>query len=54
LTLHDKEHPACALIFSLALRDRLEAAPHLFFSESQTNSVLKVTSIKISRVKENI
>jgi hypothetical protein len=42
MTIHDKEHPTCALIYSLAFRDRLEAAPHLFFSESQTNSVLKV------------
>ena len=48
LALHDKEHPACALVFSLALRDRLDAAPHLFFSESQTNSVLKVLELLFS------
>lgn len=45
MALHDRNHPACDLLFSLSMRERVSWVPHLYFSDRMTTSVPKEEDI---------
>lgn len=55
LTVHDRDHPSCDIIFRLSRQDRNNPAPQLFFSDRQSSSITKeedITTVYNLRKKE--